>query len=119
MKREKSLEAILVITTGFLIIYLFKPVSIFLYVAVSVGFIGVFIKPIATLLAKIWFKIGDLLGFFVSKVVLAIVFYLLVFPISVLYRLFNGDTLNLKNSKSSLWTNREHTYSKSDLKNSW
>jgi polyferredoxin len=119
MNREKTLEAVLVITIGFLIIYLIKGNHLFLYVSVSVGLVGIFIKPLAKLIAKFWFKLGDWLGWIVSKLVLGVIFYSIVFPVAALYKLFNKDPLKIKANKDSLWTERNHKYTPGDLKNSW
>ena len=119
MKKEKTLEAILVITTGFLLLFLINGKLWFLYVAFGVGTIGILVKPLASLLAKGWFKLGELLGFVVSKVVLTVLFFIILVPVSFLYNIFNRDTLHLKRTEKSLWVNRNHSYVPDDLKNSW
>jgi hypothetical protein len=119
MKKEKTLEAILVITTGFLLLFLINGKLWFLYIAFGAGVIGIFIKPLASLLAKGWFKLGELLGFVVSKVVLAVLFFIILTPISFLYNIFNKDTLQLKRTEKSLWVERNHGFGPDDLKNSW
>lgn len=119
MKKDKTLEAILVMTTGFLVLYAIYRSEWMLYVAIGAGAIGLFINPLALLLAKGWFKLGELLGFVVSKVVLTLLFYLLLVPISLLHNLFNKDILALKRQDKSLWQNRDHEYVPNDLNNSW
>lgn len=119
MKRDKALEAILVITTGFLVLYLIYKYQAFLYVSVFAGLIGIFIKPLANIVAYVWFKIGDFMGLIVSKLVLGVIFFLLLIPISTIYKIFNKDTLKLKRSKSSLWNDRHYTYVDGDFKKSW
>ncbi len=90
-----------------------------LYTALGVGVTGILLKPLATIIAKGWYKLGDLLGFVVSNIVLALLFYIFLVPISLLYRLFNEDTFQLKKTDNSIWTNRDHEYSAGDLKNIW
>lgn len=119
MKKEKTLEAILVITTGFLLLFLIYDKEWFLYVSLGVGIVGILINPLATLLAKGWYKLGELMGFVVSKVVLTALFFVFLVPISFLYNIFNKDTLKLKKTGESLWVNRNHDYVSDDLKNSW
>ncbi|MBN1924351.1 MAG: hypothetical protein JW798_00820 [Prolixibacteraceae bacterium] len=119
MRKEKSTEAILVIATGFLLLFFLKQKEWMLYVSFGAGIIGIFFKPLARLIAKGWFKIGDLLGFVVSKVVLAVTFFILLAPIAFFYKLFNNDPLRLKNKYGSLWSERKHTYTANDLKNIW
>jgi hypothetical protein len=119
MKKDKTTEALLVIATGFLLLYLLKDKDWMLYVAFGAGLIGIFIKPFARLIATGWYKLGDLLGFVVSKVVLTLVFFILLVPISFLYRLFNKDSLKRKNTYTSFWSERNHVYGANDLKNIW
>ncbi len=119
MKKEKTLEAMLVITTGMLLIYLIKQQSVFLYLAIAFGLTGIFFRPLALIIATIWYKLGDWLGFIVSKIVLTLVFFFFLFPIALLYRLFNKDPLRLKKPRQSNWSVREHLYTENDLKNIW
>jgi hypothetical protein len=119
MKKEKAVESLLVITTGFLLLYCIYKKDWMLFVALGAGITGIFIKPLALLIAKGWIKLGELLGFIVSKVVLTLLFYLLFIPISLLYNLFNKDMLSLNRQNRSLWNNRDFEYKPSDLKNSW
>lgn len=119
MKKEKTLEAILVIVVGFTLLYFIYDLDLLLYIAFGVGILGVLIKPLATFIAIAWYKLGDLLGYIVSKVVLGVMFYFLLVPIALLHNLFNNDKLNLKNKEKSVWTVRNQTYSAKDLKNIW
>jgi len=119
MKKEKAVESLLVITTGFLLLYCIYKKDWMLFVALGSGITGIFIKPLALLIAKGWIKLGELLGFIVSKVVLTVIFYLLFVPISLLHNLFNKDMLSLKRQNRSLWNNRDFEYKPSDLNNSW
>jgi hypothetical protein len=119
MKKEKTPEALLVITTGFLLLFLVYGKAWFLYISLGTGVCGILIRPLASLIAKCWYKLGDLLGFLVSKLVLAILFFIILVPISFLYNVFNRDTLHLKRTENSLWSERNHNYIPEDLKNSW
>ncbi len=119
MKKEKIFEAILVITTGFIVLFAVLGKEWMLFVAIASGLVGLFIPGLAAVLAKVWFKIGEVLGFVVSKVVLFLLFYVLLTPIAFLYRLFNHDSLQLKRQNRSLWSERNHIFQATDLKNSW
>jgi hypothetical protein len=119
MKKEKTLEAILVITTGMLAIHLLTHRPVFLYISLASGIVGIIIKPLATWIAAIWYKTGDLMGAVVSKVILTIVFFFLLVPIAFLYRLFHRDPLHLKRTNGTNWSTRGHDYAGNDLKNIW
>ena len=52
----------------------------------------------------LWNKLGVLLGFFVSPLILGMIYFGLFTPIAVLMRLFGRDELSLKkNNKLSFW----------------
>ena len=66
--------------------------------------LGLINSNILTPLNKIWFRFGILLGNFVSPLVMGLVFFLVVTPISLLMKLFGKDVLNLKrNNSKSYW----------------
>jgi hypothetical protein len=119
MKKEKTLEAILVIVTGFLLLFLIYEKQWMLYVSLIVGIIGIIIKPLASIIAKGWMKLGELMGYIVSKVVLGTLFFIFLVPIAFFYNIFNKDTLQLKRTEKSLWKVRDHHFVSDDLKNSW
>ncbi|MBK69549.1 MAG: hypothetical protein CMF54_07155 [Legionellales bacterium] len=55
-----------------------------------------------------WNKIGTFLGIIISPIVLGVIFFLIVTPISLLMRLFQKDLLNLKyNKDKSYWIIRK------------
>ena len=55
-------------------------------------------------LNKIWFRFGILLGMFISPIIMGLVFYIVVTPISLIIRGFGKDVLNLKKkNKKTYW----------------
>ena len=58
-------------------------------------------------LNNIWFKFGILLGSFVSPIVMAVVFFTIITPISLILKLTGRDILNLKkNTKKTYWVKK-------------
>jgi multisubunit Na+/H+ antiporter MnhG subunit len=92
---------------------------VFLYLAIAFGFTGIFIKPLAKYIAIAWFKLADILNFFVSKIILGALFFVVLVPVSALYRIVHKDKLRLKRSDKSNWVERKHEYSTADLENIW
>ena len=62
--------------------------------------LGLLNSKILSPLNKIWFKFGIILGGIVSPIIMGLVFFLVVTPISLILRLFKKDTLNLKKNDS-------------------
>ena len=79
-------------------------------------FLGIIKSSILTPLSKIWFKFGILLGNIVSPIVMGLIFFVIVTPISLIMRLIGKDLLNLKkNNKTTYWI--EKSQKKSNMKN--
>ena len=75
--------------------------------------LGLLNSKILTPLNKIWFKFGVLLGNIISPIVMGIVFFLVVTPISLLMKALGKDILNLKkNTNKSYWIEKNGPKSK-------
>jgi hypothetical protein len=125
MSKTKIYEALLVISTAFLVIYLYgllkhgESKELFIYIACGIGMSGIFIKPLGKLIAQAWYKLADALSLFMSKIIMSVVFILVLTPIALLYRLSKKDRLSLNRKNESRWISREHHYTSDDLKNIW
>ena len=64
---------------------------------------------------KIWMTFAVVMGFIMTRVILSILFYIIITPISFLSKLFGKDFLNLKIEKdrNSYWNLRDEEYNKS------
>jgi len=70
--------------------------------------LGLLNSKILTPLHYAWIKLGLFLGKFISPVVIAIIFYLIISPFGIVLRLIGKDPLMKKYSKkSSYWIQRE------------
>ena len=126
LNREKKVEAILVIVLGFLIIFFgfkyFKGVQYdwMLYVSGVVGVLSMMSDTIMNGITWVWFKIAEVMGTYVmGPLLLGIVFFLILFPISVLARIFSKDDLMLKRRDDTYFVDRSHAYSAKDIENIW
>jgi hypothetical protein len=60
-----------------------------------------------TVLNKLWFKLGLLIGRFLSPIVLGLMFFVIITPIALITRLFGRDALRIKERPvSSYWIDR-------------
>ena len=70
--------------------------------------LGVTNSKFLTPLNKTWVKFGELLGRIIAPLVMALVYFIILTPISLLLRVFGKDLLNLKYSKeNSYWIKRD------------
>ena len=66
--------------------------------------LGLMNSKILSPLNLLWFKFGILLGKIISPVVMGIIFFLVVTPISIILKIFGKDVLNLKfNNNKTYW----------------
>ena len=84
-----------------------------LVIALIFLILGMSNSKILTPLNTIWFKFGLILGRIVSPIVMGIIFFLIVTPISIIMRILGKDLLNLKyNNQKSYWIEKRGPKSK-------
>ena len=81
----------------------------FLVTAIVFLVLGLLNAKILTPLNKYWIKFGDILGKFVSPVIMFLIYFFTVFPVNLLLRLFKKDVMYLKLHKKnkSYWIKKE------------
>lgn len=120
MDATEKAKAQLVIVTGLLVLYFVFKSPWWLYAAVGVGVLSVFVPIVGDLIVRVWFKIAEILGNINGKIILSVLFFVFLFPIALLYRLTAKDPLAIKRSDTdSFYTERNHTYTKKDLEQTW
>ena len=83
---------------------------------------GLMLPAILKPLQKIWMGFSVIMGFFVSRIILLILFYAVLTPLGLVARLFGKDILNQKIDKSlkSYWRDRSpETNSKESYENQY
>ncbi len=124
MKREKVLETILVMAAGLLVFFfIFEDKWAYskwlVIAALSLMVIAIASDFLGEKISWLWMKLAEFLGKVNGGILISLIFFLLLFPISVLYRMFGNDPLSLKKPEGSAYSERNHTYSAKDLKNPW
>ena len=113
-------KTVLVITTGLVFIYLITSWKWSVYFAFFVGFAGIISGYLAQKIDFVWTKLGWMLGLIIPNIILSIIFFVFLFPISYLAKIFgNKDPLQLKNNKESYFTNSEKDFLKSSFEKPW
>lgn len=99
-KRHKA--DCLVIVAGLIVVAIITKDYTYLYIGIGMSFLTSLSDFIARYVSYAWQGIGKVLGFFVSKILLTMIFYLFLFPISLLQKLFA--------KKRSISNKKEDTY---------
>lgn len=116
---EKELKSLLVIVIGLLVFYLIFDSVYFVYASLTIGGTSLIIPKVGQGVIWVWFKIAQVLGWINSRILLSLVYFIFLTPISFLYRLTKKNGLNLKSPKNSIYEERNYTYQAEDLDNPW
>lgn len=122
MKSMKSdpVKTCLTISMGFLLIYITGHWNWALWTALFSGLSGLFIKPLALQIEKFWMQLARVLSYIVPNIVMGIVFFCILLPVSLLSRLFRKkDALKLSNTSSTVYTESYKIYDKAHFENMW
>src|SRR6218665_3853868 len=121
MKQQNTKEIVLTIVVGLLVLYFIFKLQGLLIAALVVGVLGVLSNFIAEKIAWVWLKFAEILGRINSTILLSLIFFIFLTPIALLMRIFKkDDALKLKKpTTASAYDERNHTYVKKDLENTW
>ena len=119
--KSNPYKTILTICFGFFIAFLVWKTNWALLAGLIISFLALINLGVAKLIEKIWFKIADILGFFIPNIVLTVVFYFVLFPFSLLFKLFSKSkgTINALKGESSTFINVSKKFQKKDFINPW
>ena len=81
----------------------------FLFLSISAVFLilTIFKVKILDFLNNYWIKLGELLGKVIAPIIMFLVFFVIVTPLSLLTKLFKKDLLNIRfNDSKTYWTNK-------------
>ena len=118
-KKETSLETMLILAGACVVLFWIYNKKIFLLVSLLLIAIGVLSPWLREKISWCWMKLSEGIGFIMSKVILSIVFFIFLLPLSLLFRIVKGDALSLKKKSGSYYSDRNLLYSKKDMENMW
>ena len=81
----------------------------FIIISLIFLILGIINSPLLTPLNKLWVKFGEILGLVIAPIVMAIVYFIILTPISLIVRIFGKDLLGVNFSKkvNSYWIERK------------
>ena len=120
MNRSKALETILVLVLACGVIYWWFGKNPYLLLAAGIlGSIGLLIPVLAEKIHWAWMKLAEGLGYVMSRVILALVFFIILVPVATIARLFRKKTMTMKRGSTTYFKERNFTYNKESLENVW
>ena len=83
----------------------------FYFIVISFIFLilGLINSKLLSPLNKLWIKFGEILGIIIAPIVMALVYFIFLTPISLIVRIFGKDLLGLKflKNKETYWVKRK------------
>jgi cytochrome c oxidase subunit IV len=120
LKHAEPAKSVLAITVGFIIVYLVTHLKWALTVAILTGLIGVLSDTLSKYIHIGWTQLAKLLSLIVPNILLTAVFYLFLYPISLLAKLFGSkDQLQLKNNSNTMYKDATAMFDKASLEKPW
>ncbi len=119
MNREKSLETIIVLALATLISSSWFNISWLIYLSIALLAISFISKETTILLAKVWFAFSEYLGIVMNYIIMFIIFYIFLCPMSFFQRLLGKNQILKKEENNSHFIKRNHLFTDKDIKNPW
>ena len=116
---EKSFGILFSIVFFLIAIWFFLEDGKIIFWALALSFIFLFVAFLKKELLKplniAWIKLGEVLGKIIAPLVMALIFFFMLTPLSFVIRIFGKDLLKLKLSKdNSYWIKREKNITSMD-----
>ena len=119
-KKTDPVKTVLTITVGFIVVYLITKLHWAIIVALIIGVIGVFSVFLSKKIDFLWMKLAWILSLIVPNILLGAFFFLFLFPISLLSKIFGKkDPLHLKNKANSVYKTNDKIFEKKSFENTW
>lgn len=113
-------KTVLTICLGFLVVFLITKAKWALTTAVIVGLAGLFSDFLAKKIEWLWMKLAQVLALIVPNILLGAIFYLFLFPVALLSRLFGKkDPMRLKNSSATVWVEKKTGFDAASFEKPW
>lgn len=119
-KNYQAKETVLVITVGFLVLYMVFKGKVFFYCALVIGLAGVLSFYLSEKIHWVWNKLSLVLGAVSNRVLLGIVFFVVLTPMALIRRMRGKDGLRRFDANAiSNFSRREQVFEKKDFEKVW
>jgi ABC-type multidrug transport system fused ATPase/permease subunit len=118
--KTDPIKTVLTISVGFIVVFLITKWKWAITISLIVGLAGLSSDFLSKKIDFIWMKLSWVLSLIVPNIILSAIFYLFLFPVSLLYKAISqNDPLMLKNNLSSTFINSNKTFTKASFEKSW
>ncbi len=118
--KSQSTKTILTLTLALAVVYYFTSWQWAFGACIIIGLTGIFSDCFSNKIHWTWMKFARILGFVSSNILLIIFFYLIIFPVSLLSKMFRKqDLLQLKNKSETTFRNYNKIFDKAFFEKPW
>lgn len=118
--QQEPVKTVLVIVTGFLIVYVLSAWRWALFTALIIGIAGLASAFLARWIDYLWMQLAKLLSLIIPNILLSAVFYLILTPFAWLSGILGEkNPLGLKNTQSSMFRDLDRVNSKESFEKPW
>lgn len=111
-------DTALALTFLTLLVWLFTHNVYWIYGGMALLLLSMIWPSAMTWPARLWFGLSHLLGTFMSKVLLSIIYLVILLPVALVRRMVGKDSMRVRQWKAgqgSAFVQREHAFTKDDL----
>jgi hypothetical protein len=119
MQKERSGETVLVIVLGLVVLYWLKRKDALLLSALAIGGVALLVPAAARGIHQGWMKLSQMLGNVSGKVLLTLVYFFVLAPLSLLARWMGKISILKKGAGNTHFKERNHDYTKEDIIHPW
>lgn len=119
MTRDKALETIIVLTLVSLIGYLRFNIKWLIYLPLILLVISILSRKVTCFIGEVWMSFSYYFGIVMNCIIMGILFYIVLTPLSFFQRLTGGNHILKKEKSNSYFHVREHYFNKNDIEKPW
>ena len=119
MRKKTSTSTILVICIGFLILYLLFGFKWLLLASLGIGLIGISSDYLSDKIEWAWMNLAKVLAYIAPNIILSLLFFLVLFPISLLAKISRKDPLMLSSKHKSYFVDVNKGFDKNYFEKIW
>lgn len=119
MNQDNSRTTILVISMGFLVLYKLFAFDWAIIVSLMIGVLGIVSKTLSSFIELVWMKLAKILSYIIPSIIMMIIFYFILFPLSVISKLFTKDPLMLSKKYDSYFITVNREFTKQSIEKLW
>ena len=90
-----------------------------MYAGAIICVLGLAWQGFGEILHRLWMKFGELLGAVTSRIILFLLYFLVLVPVSFFAKRFGKLTMQIKPEGDSFFKQTDHLFTKHDLENPW